>query len=42
MSKKNMTSVEKSIFEESDKINNVKATVKARVSKVDNSTLVKE
>lgn len=42
MAKKKMTDVEKSIFEESEKINTVKATVKARVSKVVDTTLVEE
>lgn len=42
MAKKKMTDVEKSIFEESEKINTVKATVKARVSKVVDSTLAEE
>ena len=37
-----MTDVEKSIFEESEKINTVKATVKARASKIDDSTLAEE
>lgn len=42
MAKKKMTDVEKSIFEESEKINAVKATVRARASKVVNSTLNEE
>lgn len=42
MAKKKMTDVEKSIFEESEKINIVKATVKARASKVDNANLAEE
>jgi DNA (cytosine-5-)-methyltransferase len=42
MTKKKMTDVEKSIFEESEKINTVKAKVKARVSKIDDSALVEE
>ena len=42
MAKKKMTDVEKSIFEESEKINTVKATVKARASKVVDSTLTEE
>lgn len=42
MAKKKMTDVEKSIFEESEKINTVKAKVKARAAKVDNSELTEE
>lgn len=42
MVKKKMTDVEKSIFEESEKINTVKATVKARASKVVDSSLREE
>lgn len=42
MTKKKMTDVEKSIFEESEKINTIKAKVKARVSKIDDFALVEE
>lgn len=42
MAKKKMTDVEKSIFEESEKINTVKATVRARASKIADPKLVEE
>lgn len=42
MVKRKMTDVEKSIFEESEKINTVKATVRARASKVDDVNLTEE
>ena len=42
MANKKMTDVEKSIFEESEKINSVKATVKARALKVEDATLAEE
>lgn len=42
MTKRKLTVVEKSIFEESEKINTVKATVRARASKIKDPTLVEE
>lgn len=42
MAKSKMTDVEKSIHEESEKINTIKATVKAKALKIDNSTPTEE